>query len=249
MRLNEQKIKENLSFPVSVYVFETVDSTNNEAKRRAGTEGGAALYVSSHQTEGRGRRGRSFYSPKDTGLYMTLSLPFSKPAADIQIMTCAAAVACCGAIAGLSDNQPQIKWVNDIFVDGRKAAGILTEIASDEKNQPTAVVIGVGLNLLTEVFPEEFAYKAGNLGDIDPNLLCAGITNRICKYYELLPERGFIEKYRELNLCIGRKVAFVKNGKEHIAFAADIAPDGGLIVEENGARYTLRSGEISVSPV
>ena len=249
MRISEEKIKENLRFPVSVRAYESIDSTNSEAKRRAGLDGDICLYAAAHQSAGRGRRGHSFYSPMGAGLYMTLSLPASKDSADIQLMTCAAAVACCEAIAKLSDKRPMIKWVNDIIIDEKKTAGILTELASDEKNQPTAVVIGIGLNLTTEDFPEEFADKAGVLGDIDPNMLCAEITNSLCGYYEALPERGFMEKYRALSLCIGRTVSFMKDGKEHTAEAVDIALDGGLVVEEKGIISTLFSGEISVKPL
>ena len=246
MLLNQEKILSNLCHPVTVRLYESVDSTNNEAKRRFDT-GGFCLYATTHQTAGRGRRGHDFYSPKDTGLYMTLSLPLSDTPANIQKRTCAAAVAVCEAITALSDQRPLIKWVNDIYVDGKKVAGILTELLCDKDNQPAAVIVGIGLNLTTAHFPAEFAAKAGSLGDIEPNALCGVITERLIELYAHLDDNSVIEKYTNLNLCIGKTVSYTKDGTTHTAGAVTIAPDGGLIVEENGLLTTLNSGEISVT--
>jgi len=99
-----------------IVCHEEIDSTNNEAKRRSLTDG-AHLYATGHQTAGRGRRGHDFYSPRDTGLYMTLSLPITEVEADIQRLTCIAAVAVCEAITALSDKKPLIKWINDIYIN------------------------------------------------------------------------------------------------------------------------------------
>lgn len=245
MKLDQGKIAEKISSPVTIRLYESVDSTNNEAKRRADIDGGICLYAASEQTAGRGRRGHSFYSPKDTGLYMTLSFPLCAERS-IQKLTCAAAVAVCEAVLTLSDSEPRIKWVNDIYVGGRKAAGILTELITDSKNQPRAVIIGIGLNLHTTDFPAEFAQNAGNLGDIDANALCGTVADNLIKMIGDLNDNSVLEKYKAFDLCIGRAVRFTKDGVEHTAKAVDIAPDGGLTVEENGKRLTLNSGEISV---
>ena len=181
MKLNAEKISQIV--PIPIHLYDSVDSTNNEAKRRADADRGCHLYAAGRQTAGRGRRGHSFYSP-DTGLYMTLSLPVGDDLQSVQKITCAAAVAVCDAIESLSDNEPRIKWVNDIYVNGKKAAGILTELLTDSKNQPLAVIVGIGLNLNTESFPAEFADRAGNLGDIDINALCGTIAARLISYYE-----------------------------------------------------------------
>ena len=245
MRLQAEKIKKNLRFPVAVHLYDSIDSTNDEAKRRH-TPGGYHLYAAQHQTAGRGRRGHSFYSPKDTGLYMTLALPFSGCPAGIQKITCAAAVAVCEAVEALAPLHPQIKWVNDIVLDGKKTAGILTELLLDEKNQPVSVIVGIGLNLCTTQFPGEFADKAGNLGELEPNALCGMITENLITLFGSLDDNSIIEKYKLRNNCIGREVSFTLCDGVHTAKAVDIAEDGGLIVEENGKRITLNSGEISV---
>lgn len=274
MKLNQNIIENIIKKSVTVHLYDSIDSTNNEAKRRADIDHGIHLYASSRQTAGRGRRGNRFYSPENTGLYMTLSLPLADGAANVQKITCAAAVAVCEAIEALSVVRPQIKWVNDIFVGGKKAGGILTELITDSDNRPTAVIIGIGLNLNTEFFPAEIADKAGNIGDIDINMLCAAIVNNMLKLFEDLADtrlrleqscnpsvdirrqfplpkgasnnNSVIEKYKRLNLCIGHNVRFTKGGTEHTAKAVGIADDGGLIVEENGGITVLNSGEISV---
>ena len=180
---------------------------------------------------------------------MTLSLPLADDAANVQKITCAAAVAVCEAIEALCAIRPRIKWVNDIFVDGRKAGGILTELLSDDRNRATAVIVGIGLNLNTEDFPSDIADKAGNIGDIDVNLLCAAIVNNLKAVFDSPDNNSILEKYRRLNLCIGHNVRFTKDGTEHTAKAVGIAADGGLMVEENGGITVLNSGEISVLPL
>ena len=244
MKLNPEKIQAYCPEPVAVCLYDSIDSTNNEAKRRV--DHGICLYATTHQTAGRGRRGHSFYSPKDTGLYMTLSLPLSESTANVQKITCAAAVAVCEAVSSLSDIDPQIKWVNDIYVSGKKAAGILTELVCDSDNRPRAVIVGIGMNLCTEKFPEEFAANAGNLGDIEINALCGTVTAKLIDCYAHLDDNSILEKYKERSFCIGKTVRYSKDNVAHTAKAVDIDDGGGLIVEENGTLTTLNSGEISI---
>ena len=247
MKLDPKTIRAYCSDPVTIRLYESIDSTNNEAKRRA--DPGVCLYATTHQTAGRGRRGHSFYSPKDTGLYMTLSLPLSASTANVQKITCAAAVAVCEAVSSLSGIDPQIKWVNDIYVNGKKAAGILTELVSDSDNRPRAVIIGIGMNLCTERFPEEFADNAGNIGDIEVNALCGNVTAKLIDCYAHLDDNSIIEKYKERSFCIGKTVRYSKDNVTHTAKAVNIDDDGGLIVEEDGTLTTLNSGEISMIPI
>jgi len=246
MPLNRKKIETSLHHPAGVRVYSVIDSTNNEAKRRAAEDRGRyTIYAADSQTAGRGRRGHSFYSP-DSGLYMTLSLPVGKSAGSIPLLTCAAAVAVCEAIAALSDLSPAVKWVNDVYVGGRKAAGILAELVTDSMNAPIAVIIGVGVNLTTAVFPDEIADLAGSVGDIDPNLLCAAIADRLIAWYESGDYYSIIEKYRSLSFCLGREIRYTDADGEHTAEAVGIDDDGSLIVIENGKKRSLRSGEISI---
>lgn len=268
MAIKSKKIEKFLKYYVTLHVFDEIDSTNNEAKRRFNEDRGKiALYVTDFQTAGRGRRGHDFYSPRGSGLYFTLALPLSAEPAEMQVTTCAAAIAICEGIEALCGKAAQIKWVNDVCLDGKKVAGILTELVSDETNQPVSVIIGIGINLTTEHFPAEFAEKAGSVGKVDPNHLCAEIVNRLILMYDAINNSelelkyrdnssselkyGFnsiLEKYKQLNFCIGMTVRYTDTDGSHTAAAVDIADDGSLIVEENGVRKQLHSGEISITP-
>lgn len=245
MPLNSEKIRKKLKNPVIIVLFPTVGSTNDEAKRGARNDAGAVLYAADSQSAGRGRRGRSFFSPP-TGLYMTLSLPVHGETAEIQRMTCAAAVAVCDAVASLSGVSPSVKWVNDVYVDGKKVAGILAELVLDAENRPLRVIVGVGVNLTTDAFPAEFADRAGSIGATDPSELCAAITDNLIALYADLGDPALIERYKALNFCLGQEVAYTDRDGDHTATALDIAPDGSLIVDENGEKRSLHSGEISV---
>ena len=245
MKLNQKIISGYLKEKIHIFYYDETDSTNNAAKREAAALSYApSLFVSERQTAGRGRRGRSFFSP-DTGLYMTLMLPV-EDSCGIQKITCAAATATADAIESLTDLKADIKWVNDILVGGKKVAGILCELICDHDNTPKAVIIGIGINLTTEDFPAEFAERAGQIGDIDKNLLCARVTENLLDKYKGLEENRFLKNYTERSIALGKTVTFHQNGVTHTAKAVGIAPDGGLIVEEQGKRQTLHSGEISV---
>lgn len=251
MSINRKKIEKYLKSEAVVSVFEEIDSTNNEAKRRAtATPPSPALYVTDHQTAGRGRRGHDFYSPKGSGLYFTLALPIAGDPASIQLLTCAAAVAVCEAIEALSDKKALVKWVNDIFIDGKKVAGILAELVLDEQNRPLSVIIGIGINLTTAHFPAEFAKTAGCVGDIDPNHLCAEVCNRLIElYHQLFSEENckkMIKNYSNRSFVLSKEIQYTDQSGEHTATAVSIAPDGSLIVEENGIKTALHSGEISI---
>ena len=256
MPLIQKDIEKYIKKPIAVHVYRTIDSTNDEAKRRLHTDSGVTVYAADHQTSGRGRRGHSFYSPQDTGLYFTLSYPVKAYSAGVQLTTCAAGVAVCEAVASLNGKHPQIKWVNDIFLGGRKAAGILTELCTDENNRPVKVLIGVGINLTTDRFPDEIASTAGCIGALDPNRLCAEICSRLLEHMKSLcydsgnesnnAVNSMIEKYTALNLCIGKQIRYTDQTGAHTAQAVGIAPDGSLIVSENGEKKSLRSGEISI---
>ena len=134
--LNAQEIKKSLSFDCRVEYYKTLDSTNNVAKRIiAEGEDDVLLVVGEEQTAGRGRQGKSFYSPGGTGIYMSLVV---HPMIELQnavTATTAAAVAVCRAIESLTDKKPMIKWVNDVYLNGKKICGILTEAVTDFETQ------------------------------------------------------------------------------------------------------------------
>ena len=147
---------------ISVKHYRSIDSTNDEAKRQ---ENGAlpVLLIADRQTRGKGRMGRSFYSPEESGLYMSLLFSPSEQGESFMRLTSVAAVALRRAIADVFSLSTDIKWVNDIYLDGKKVAGILCE--SFEREGEKRVVIGIGVNLSTKDFPKELENIAGSLGD------------------------------------------------------------------------------------
>ncbi|MGM9662343.1 MAG: biotin--[acetyl-CoA-carboxylase] ligase [Oscillospiraceae bacterium] len=237
--------------PLSVEVFARIDSTNNEAKRRlAAGRCEPTLLLAEEQTAGRGRLGRSFYSPAETGLYMTLLL--GRPAAlrDPAILTVAAAAAVAGAIEQLTGERAGIKWVNDVYMAGKKVCGILCEAVTDGESGETGLLAGIGVNVRTADFPEELRQKAGSLtgAAADRTELAAEITDRLLAIWEAPEQSGFLAFYRARSFVPGHRVRFMRNGAEREALALGIDDGGALLVRyPDGTVEALRSGEVSVT--
>ncbi len=233
---------------VCVIHFDKVDSTNSKAKQTAllGYDS-PMLFIADCQTAGRGRLGRSFYSPDSTGLYMSYLYKPQTALSDGVAVTCAASVAVALAIEELTDLKPAIKWVNDIFVDGRKVCGILSESVTD-KDGVTSIVVGIGININTQDFPEDLKNIAGSLKtNLNRELLAEVIIKHLTRFIETMPERKFIEPYKKRSMVLGKQIVFTANGKSSVATAIDIDNNGGLVVKlGEHSIMTLSTGEISV---
>lgn len=238
-----------------IKVEREVDSTNERAKALA-LEGASAgtTVIADAQSSGKGRMGRKFESPPGAGIYMSMIL---RPRFDMRngvLITTAAAVAVCRAIKAVTDIKPGIKWVNDIYVEKRKVAGILTEGITDlESGTIESVVVGIGLNFkaVPGAYPKELLDKIGMLFDgISPNItrneMAAAIINELWNISENLEERSFISEYKELSILLGRDVFYIENGEKHPSKVVDIDDNGALIVEHEGVSRRLSSGEISI---
>ena len=228
---------------VKVYAFNRIDSTNNEAVRRI-KQGIRlpALFIAKSQTAGKGTRGRSFYS-SGGGLYMSLALKTDD--IRIQKLTILAAVATAQSVEKLSGKKVDIKWVNDIYLGGKKLCGILCERVQNETNDKTlGVVIGIGVNLTVEKFPEEIKDIAVNLGNINRNRLAREITKRIISL--LSSNEDFMEYYKSKSIILGKEVSYIQNGVIHNGTALDIDTTGALIVKENGETAILTSGDVTL---
>ncbi len=234
---------------LEIRTFKTIDSTNNEAKRAIAdgmtTDG---IFVADQQTSGRGRRGKSFYSPEKSGLYFTAVLHPEATLSDSVGITALTAIVVADVIGEVTKKHPKIKWVNDIFIDNKKVCGILTEAVSDfEANRVQAIIVGIGINLTTHLFPDEISEIAGSVGSINRCFLAAEIFKRLKAGCENLVERKFMDDYRKYSLVIGKEVEFSQNGINYIATAKDISDDGSLLViTHEGKEIALNSGEISV---
>lgn len=241
-------------FPIKVY--KTIDSTNVEAKRIALENGvhGMTL-LAEEQTKGKGRLGRSFYSPANTGIYMSILLKPELAGSDAILITTAASVAVCRGIQKVLGICPQIKWVNDVYWENRKICGILTEAVSDfEMGKIDTVVVGIGINYRTEDFPQDLEKRAGSVAmdtSVPRNRLAAAVINEFWEIYSHLTDRSFMKEYREYSNVIGKEIRFLEQGEWREGRALDIDDDGGLMVEcleEEGRKRVrvLHTGEITL---
>lgn len=232
-----------------LYVFDVIDSTNTYAKKLAadGAPAGTTVIAAS-QTAGRGRMGRSFYSPASTGIYMSVILRTDLPISDAVLITVAAAVAVCRAIEKLTDKTPKIKWVNDIFIDGKKVCGILTEaVAGIELGKIESIVVGIGINISTSDFPDELKDIAGAIseqGEINKNRLAAEVINELMELSKELDKGGFTAEYRDRSTINGKRVEYVENGTPAEGVVADIDNRGRLVIrKDDGSLFVLQTGE------
>lgn len=231
-----------------VLYYPTIDSTNTQAKRLV-NEGNrnTLLLVADEQTAGRGRQGKSFYSPPMTGIYMTLVVHPGKELQNAVTVTTAAGVAVCRAIEKCTDRQPQIKWVNDVYLGDKKICGILTEAVVDfESGLAESMIIGIGTNIRTITFPDSVENAASLNAEVKRADLIAAIANELMAIIDGGYD-DFIDYYRSHSMLIGRDINFIQNGRITPATAIAIDSTGGLVVRlKDGSQTTLRSGEITV---
>jgi BirA family biotin operon repressor/biotin-[acetyl-CoA-carboxylase] ligase len=247
-----------LSREIAIDARGTVASTNDEAKALivAGEKRGdlpfGTVIVANEQTAGRGRRGRVFASPAADSVYMSFILKPAAAAADTLPVTIAAAVAVCEAIEARTSARPLIKWVNDIYIEGKKVCGILAEAVSGADGGIAGIVLGVGVNINVppESFPEELRGIAASLRieKGDRARFTAELIRRVRARCDGLPGgTSPIQAYRERSLVVGAQIIVIGSGGfETPAVAEDIADDGALLVRyADGRRESLHSGEIN----
>lgn len=232
---------------MKIAAYKTIDSTNRVAKDLA-LAGHALplLVVADGQTAGRGRLGRSFYSPSSTGVYMSLAVGGFDTPKDAVFITSAASVAVTDAIIALTGKSPGIKWVNDIYLDGRKICGILAE--SQKTQDGYSIIVGIGLNMTTSHFPEDISDIAGALNsDVPKEQMIAAITENLLDICSNPFDGSFIEKYKSRSVVLGKEISFIMGGMQKSGKAIDITDGGALIVEtQNGDKIILSSGEITI---
>ncbi|MDR1731528.1 MAG: biotin--[acetyl-CoA-carboxylase] ligase [Synergistaceae bacterium] len=235
-------------------VLKSVDSTNAYIRRMdlTSTEAGFVV-VADGQTKGKGRKNRPFLSLPGEGLYMSILLKPDIPADETRFLTICAGLAVCEAIEALYDLNPQIKWVNDVWCDGKKLCGILTEGAvSLELQRMSHVVIGIGVN--TGSVGEDLREIATSLGQLtggspDRNELAAEILNRLEPFCIALAEgrkKELLDAYRSRQYVLGRTVQVFTGTETFSALATGIDDGGALIVENETGRIRLSSEEVSL---
>ena len=245
---------------VALHLYDSIDSTNSEAKRVAQTESGISLHIARTQTAGRGRLGRSFHSPA-TGLYMTLAYTTNRPLEEAATVTATAAVATATAIEALTGKRPDIKWVNDLYLDGGKLAGILTE-AIPLAEERRRILVGIGVNLTTTEFPDGLRAPAASLFAPQEaerqtpaflGALLGALAGEIASRLLLAVENpasapARLADYRDRLLYVGRRVICTRGNEAFEGTLLGVDERYSLLVEAGGEVRVLSSGEISVRP-
>ena len=229
--------------PPNVKVLKKIDSTNSLAKRLflKNRIKNNTIILAKEQTGGRGRCGRSFYSPNSTGLYMTIALTPQKNDTPNLSLTTICAVASAEAIEKLSDKKVQIKWVNDIYIDNKKAGGILCE--STPTDSGVGIILGIGINTATSVFPEFENNIPTSVGNIDRNALASEIYNGIMRY---MSGESYVQKYKNRSYLDGKRITVHLDNSYFDATVIGIDDNCGLVVRPDGEdkEIILSSGEV-----
>jgi len=252
--ISEHMIKAHLKHEkLNIKIFDVIDSTNSEAKRTALSHGSQCsfeptLLIAKAQTLGRGRMGRRFVSDLG-GIYMSLVYVTENPLSDAVSITTAAAAVVAEAIESVVGAPMKIKWVNDIYNDRGKVAGILAETVS--VGECTAVIVGIGINSGASDFPEEIQSIASSIGELDgkEGLLIAKIADGLLSCAQNPRDRSYMTAYRERFMLAGKTVDLIIGG-ERMGSGRVVGVDdnGGLLLLPDGQNetVTIQSGEVSV---
>ncbi len=251
--LSKEKITEELKklgvVPPKIVFYESTDSTNTRAKEYARENPDSrdrVIFIADGQTGGRGRLGRSFVSERGAGIYMSILTYPEKHGFDATAATARAAVLLARAIESMCDCKIKIKWVNDLYLGGKKLAGILTEGEMTNDGKIAYQVVGMGINVYRNAISDEISTIATSIESesdcaIDRSVLAARIITEFlsdeCDYYTEYKSRSFI---------IGKEVTVIKLTEIYEARVVDINPDYSLTVERKGTTERLFTGEVSL---
>ncbi len=241
----------NLKYPIEI--FKSVDSTNTLAKKIVLEDKKAEMIVvAEEQTAGRGRMGRAFFSPPRTGIYMSIILHPSRHVSELATITVKVCVAICRVIDRFMDVKSEIKWVNDIYIKGKKVGGILTEAVTDfESGMVETLIIGIGLNIKTkeEDFPNDLSGLASSLfpSNVTRNELIGNIINEFMRIY-VTDDGDVMEEYRQRCFLIGENITYNLSGVECKGRVIGINDLGNLVIINNvGEEVILNSGEVTLN--
>lgn len=251
--LTKEKIEEELLAlgikPPKIIYYDLIDSTNTRAKEYASQNTHnrePVIFIANEQTAGRGRRGRSFVSNAGAGIYISILTYPDEKGADVTAATARAAVSLAKAIESLCDCRADIKWVNDIYLGGKKLAGILTEGEMQSDGKIAYQVIGMGINVYKKAISNEISGIATSLeSELNRAPDRSALAARIIK--ESLYQGGeYYEEYKSRSFIIGKKVTVIKLAESYEATALDIDSDFSLIIDRNGTTERLFTGELSL---
>lgn len=236
---------------MQIFVYDETDSTMTRAKLFAAEHSEEALFVAASQSEGVGRLGRRFYSPRGRGLYMSLLIRERLAATMATALTPFVAVCLCRALRALTPLNPKIKWVNDIYIGERKLAGILTRTQVSD-GELSYAVIGVGVNLSGLDLPEEIAdiattVEAECAAAPTAAELASALVNEIYSALDLVGSQEIADEYRAACMLLGRRVTVFGTGESYPATVTGISDSLELLVRlDDGREAALSTGEVSI---
>ncbi len=242
----------------TLYWFDTIDSTNTRAKAmaEAGAKEGTVI-LAGRQTAGRGRLGRSFHSPADAGIYLSVILRPDCTPDKLMHLTCAVAVAMCNAVEQAAGIRPAVKWINDLILQQKKLGGILTELSVDPKSGLVRyAIVGIGINCGHDLqdFPAELQTVATSLKMVtgkcpDTGRLAAAMIQNLWQMRGMLltDKRRIMDAYRKDCQTIDQAITVIRGDEKRNGKALFVDDDGGLTVAfSDGTVGTVSSGEVSI---
>ncbi|MGB2542193.1 biotin--[acetyl-CoA-carboxylase] ligase [Leuconostoc suionicum] len=247
-------IKKYLKSDVDLRVFDTIDSTNVYAREKlsSGEITKNTVIVSESMSAGIGRLGRKFFSPKNTGMYVTFALPLPvETIVNPGRLTTSTAVAVSKMVKEVFDIDLQFKWVNDLLYNNKKVGGILTEAITDfESQQFSSLAVGIGMNLATPDggFPEDISQKAGALTDemtVSRNEVVGSLINHFFDMYQDYQDGHYIPQYREKVVGVGQSVELKRGQMNLMGIIREIDNDGCLVLDTKQGIERINSGEIT----
>jgi BirA family transcriptional regulator, biotin operon repressor / biotin---[acetyl-CoA-carboxylase] ligase len=250
-QINSTVLQTLLPESYTVIVKDSLPSTNSYAKQLYDQTHStkSQLILAKQQTQGYGRRGRQFYSPADHGLYMTLLVPLTNPKHfNPGLLTTMLAVIVAQALQIMYPSVDfKVKWINDVYVGTKKVAGILTELVMDaELMQPSALVIGIGINLTASQLPVELQSKVGAISDqpIDVNQLVAHIVQRFEAEYPDYTAGDFLPEYQKRSFLQDKTVTIQTAHQTVTGTVTGINQQGYLLVQTADKIVAINNGEV-----
>lgn len=252
--MDKKALEQYINQKLNITIFDELDSTNNYLKK-LGSQGEKEnqLVIALSQTGGRGRMGRSFYSPNGTGIYFSLLLHPKFSAEKSLFLTVMAAVSVAETVMKYNSNDVKIKWVNDIYIDGKKVCGILTEGSINSDKMLDYAVVGIGINVLAPEngFPDDIKTSAtaifpGKTQDYIKEKIVADVVN---KFFDMHNgnDTDYVRRYKEYSYLTGKYINIISGGTTRPATVIDITDNCHLLVKnENSEIEEISSGDVSV---
>jgi len=234
--------------------YKSIDSTSDELKRRKDVPPGV-IVIADEQTAGRGQHGRTFHSPPNCGVYFSMALRPKLAISKFQNITCACAVILSDVLESLTGIRCQIKWINDLYLNRKKVAGILVETKLKPNNEIDYVIIGVGINLLQppKGYPQDIAGTAGYIltdGDFIElrKQIVLSFAKRVFELSDDFNLRSFLPRYRALDVLHGQAIQLVSDSETLNGVGAGIDDDFRLLVlRDDNSIIKIGSGKYRLS--